>query len=126
MPPTGRAPGRAVSEILALVDARLTASEVLAFATLSPVRERFDLDDDDLERIAGWVDTTGTRWGLDAAHRSTYDLAGVDAGTWDVGLVRLLLGVTMADDGQRLVGGALPLDDVDSGDIALAGRFAEL
>ena len=37
----------------------------------------------------------------------------------------MLLGVTMADDGQRLFGGALPLDDVDSGDIDLAGRFAE-
>jgi exodeoxyribonuclease V gamma subunit len=116
----------ALSEILALVDARLTASEVLAFAALPPVRERFDLDDDDLERMAGWVEATGTRWGLDAAHRAPYDLAGVDAGTWDVGLVRLLLGIAMSEDEQRLVGGALPLDDVDSGDIDLAGRFAEL
>ena len=31
----------------------------------------------------------------------------------------------MADEGQRLVGGVLPLDDVDSGDIELVGRFAE-
>ena len=32
----------------------------------------------------------------------------------------------MAEDDLRLVGGVLPLDDVDSGDIDLAGRFAEL
>ena len=32
----------------------------------------------------------------------------------------------MAEDGHRLVGGVLPLDDVDSGDIDLAGRLAEL
>jgi exodeoxyribonuclease V gamma subunit len=31
----------------------------------------------------------------------------------------------MADEQQRLVGGVLPLDDVGSGDIDLAGRFAE-
>ena len=31
----------------------------------------------------------------------------------------------MSEDDQRLVGGVLPLDDVDSGDIDLAGRFAE-
>ena len=69
---------------------------------------------------------TGTRWGLDAAHRAPYDLAAVDTGTWDAGLHRLLLGVAMSEDDQRLVGGVLPLDDVDSGDIDLAGRFAEL
>ena len=33
---------------------------------------------------------------------------------------------TMTEDGRRLCHGVLPLDDVDSGDIDLAGRFAEL
>ena len=115
----------AVAELIALVDARLTAAQVLAFAALPPVCERFGFDDNDLERIADWVESTGTRWGLDATHRLPYDLATVDAGTWDAGLQRLLLGVAMSEDEQRLVGGVLPLDDVDSGDIDLAGRFAE-
>lgn len=116
----------AMTEVLALIDSRMTASQVLALAALTPVRERFDLDDDDVERVGGWIEAAGIRWGLDAAHRRPYDLGTVDTGTWDLGLVRLLLGVTMSEDDQRLVGGALPLDDVDSGDIELAGRFAEL
>ncbi len=116
----------AVTEMLALVDSRVTASQVLALAALIPVRERFDLDDDDVERVGGWIEAAGIRWGLDAVHRGPYDLGAVDTGTWDVGVVRLLLGVTMSEEDQRLVGGALPLDDVDSGDIDLAGRFAEL
>lgn len=115
----------AVAELIALVDARLTAAQVLAFAALPPVCQRFGFDDNDLERIADWVESTGTRWGLDATHRLPYDLATVDAGTLDAGLQRLLLGVAMSEDEQRLVGGVLPLDDVDSGDIDLAGRFAE-
>ncbi|MEP7046704.1 MAG: exodeoxyribonuclease V subunit gamma, partial [Ilumatobacteraceae bacterium] len=115
----------AVAELIALVDARLTASQVLAFAGLPPVCRRFGFDDKDLERIADWVEATGTRWGLDAAHRLPYDLASVDAGTWDAGLQRLLLGVAMSEDDERLVGGVLPFDDVDSGDIDLVGRFAE-
>src|SRR5207249_91502 len=78
-------------------------------------------------RATSWCSVpTSTRWRLDAAHRAPYDLATVPAGTWEVGLERLLLGVTMTEDDQRLVGGALPLDDVDSGDIDVAGRFAEL
>ena len=32
----------------------------------------------------------------------------------------------MTDEEQRLFGGVLPLDDVESGAIDLAGRFAEL
>ena len=116
----------ALAELLSLVEARLTATQVLSFAALPPVRERFSLDDDDLARIGDWVRATGTRWGLDGAARARYDLASVTTGTWEAGLVRLLLGVAMSEDEHRLVGGALPLDDVDAGDIALAGRFAEL
>ena len=116
----------AMAEVLALIDSRVTASQVLALVALTPVHQRFDLDDDDVERVGGWIEAAGIRWGLDAVHRDAYDLGAVDTGTWNLGLVRLLLGVTMSEDDHRLVGGALPLDDVDSGDIELAGRFAEL
>ena len=116
----------AVAELLALADSRLTAAQVLAFAALVPVRDRFGFDDDDLETMARWIRDTGIRWGLDAEHRTPYDLAAVATGTWEAGVRRLLLGVAMAEEDQRLVGGVLPLDDVDSGDIDLAGRVAEL
>ncbi len=115
-----------VAELLALADARLTASQLVDFASREPVRRRFRLDDDDLARIEEWIAATGIRWGLDAEHRSPYQLDAVSANTWRAGLDRLLLGVTMAEDDLRLVGGVLPLDDVDSGDIELAGRLAEL
>ncbi|MDP8988127.1 MAG: exodeoxyribonuclease V subunit gamma, partial [Actinomycetota bacterium] len=115
-----------VSDLLALADARLTASQVLDLAGRDPVRRRFRLDDDDLARVEEWVGATGVRWGLDAAHRAPFRLDQLDANTWRAGLDRVLLGVAMADEGQRLVGGVLPLDDVDSGAIDLAGRLAEL
>ncbi len=66
------------------------------------------------------------RWGLDADHRAAFRLEQLEANTWRAGLDRALLGVTMADERQRLFGGAVPLDDMDSGDIDLAGRLAEL
>ena len=69
---------------------------------------------------------SGIRWGLDAEHRAPFKLAELPAGTWRFGLDRLLLGVTMTEDEQRLFGGVLPLDDVESGAIDLAGRLAEL
>ncbi len=115
-----------VSQLLALVGQRLTASQVLDLADRGPVRRRFGLDDDDLTQLQDWIGQSGIRWGLDAEHRSPYDLSAVPDGTWRAGLDRLLLGVTMTEDAQRLFADVLPLDDVDSRAIELAGRFAEL
>jgi exodeoxyribonuclease V gamma subunit len=115
-----------VSELLALASARVTAAQVLDVASREPVRRRFRFDDDDLARAEEWVAAACVRWGLDADHRAPYKLDALDANTWRAGLDRLLLGVAMADERQRLVGGVLPVDDVNSSDIDLAGRLAEL
>ncbi len=115
-----------LSRVLELADARVTASQVLDLAALPPVRRRFRLDDDALARLRDWVQDSGARWGIDAAHRAPYRLEGVGQNTWEAGLDRLLLGAAMAEEEPRWVGLALPLDDVDSGDIDLAGRLAEL
>ena len=115
-----------IARLLELVTERVTASQVLDLAGRDPVRRRFGFDDDDLARLAEWVVESGVRWGFDGARRAPYKLAAVEANTWRAGLDRALLGVTMAEERQRLVGGVLPLDDVDSGAIELVGRFAEL
>jgi exodeoxyribonuclease V gamma subunit len=112
--------------LLELASERLTASQVIDLADREPVRRRFRLDDDDLGRIEDWIQASGIRWGLDAAHRAPFKLDALPAGTWRAGLDRVLLGVTMTEDEQRLFGGVLPLDDVESGAIELAGRLAEL
>jgi exodeoxyribonuclease V gamma subunit len=115
-----------VARLLELADERLTASQLLDLADREPVRRRFAFDDDDLARLEEWVRASGIHWGLDAAHRAPFKLDTLPSGTWRFGLDRLLLGVTMTEDEQRLFGGVLPLDDVESGAIDLAGRFAEL
>ena len=115
-----------VAQLLDLAEQRLTASQVLDLADREPVRRRFRLDDDDLARMEAWVAASGIRWGLDAAHRLPFKLDALPTGTWRFGLDRVLVGVTMTEDEQRLFEGVLPLDDVESGAIELAGRFAEL
>ena len=65
------------------------------------------------------------RWGLSAPLRRAYKLERFDQNTWQTGLDRLLAGVAVAEH-DLLVGDVLPLDDVSSSDIDLAGRLAEL
>ncbi|MGI8803144.1 MAG: exodeoxyribonuclease V subunit gamma [Solirubrobacteraceae bacterium] len=115
-----------VARLLELPDQRLTASQVLDLADRDPVRRRLRLDDDNLTRIQDWIAQSGIRWGLDAEHRAPFKLDDLSAGTWRAGLDRILLGVAMTEDEHRLFGGVLPVDDVESGAIDLAGRFAEL
>ena len=114
-----------LSQLLELAASRVTATQVLDLAGAGPVRRRFGFDEDDLERLRDWTVSAGARWGLDADHRGNYGLSGIGQNTWRVAIDRLLLGVAMEDD-DAWVGDTLPLDDVDSGDIDLAGRFAEL
>ncbi len=116
----------AVAELLELADQRVSASQVLGFADREPVRRRFGLRDDDLARLQRWISDSGIRWGLDAAHRAPFKLEALPSGTWRAGLDRLLLGVAMTEEGSRLFAGVLPLDDLESGAIDLAGRLAEL
>jgi exodeoxyribonuclease V gamma subunit len=114
-----------VSEVLALADQRATASQLLDLAAREPVRRRFGFDDDDLARIQEWVAASGIRWGFDAPHREPFQLGTVSANTWRRGLDRVLVGVAMTEEERPLIGGVLALDDVESGAIDLAGRFAE-
>jgi exodeoxyribonuclease V gamma subunit len=115
-----------VSRLLDMAGGRVSATEVLDLAGWPPVRRHFGFDDDDLGRLEDWVVASGIRWGLDSAHRSPFQLGGLDSNTWQAGLRRILLGVAMAEERQRLFGGVLPLDDVPSTDIELAGTLAEL
>jgi exodeoxyribonuclease V gamma subunit len=115
-----------VARLIELAEERLTASQVLDLADREPVRRRFGFDDEDLGRLEEWVKTSGIRWGLDAEHRAPFKLDTLPSGTWRTGLDRLLLGVTMTEDERRLFARVLPLDDVESGAIELAGRAAEL
>ncbi|MEE2033413.1 exodeoxyribonuclease V subunit gamma [Rhodococcus chondri] len=114
-----------IAELLGLADGRVTASEVLDLAGTPPVRRRFTLDDDDLERLQEWTAEAGARWGLGVSQRRAFGLADFRQNTFATALDRILLGVTADESENEWLDLALPLDDVDSNDIDLAGRFAE-
>lgn len=112
------------AQLLALAAGRVTASEVLNLAQAPPVRARFGFTDDDLEAITGWVRQANIRWGLDQEHRRPYHVDFVH-NTWRFGIDRILAGVAMSDDSNAWIDATLPLDDVSSNRVQLAGQFAE-
>ncbi|MGE2689122.1 exodeoxyribonuclease V subunit gamma [Mycolicibacterium pulveris] len=112
------------SQLLALAGGRATSSEVLNLAHAAPVRARFGFTDDALEDITRWVRQANIRWGFDQAHRLPF---GVDfvQNTWRFGIDRVLAGVAMSDDSHAWIDTTLPLDDVSSNRVELAGQLAE-
>ncbi|MCW2622361.1 MAG: recC, partial [Frankiales bacterium] len=115
-----------VAGLLELADGRVTASQVLDLAAHPPVRRRFGFSDDDLERLREWAASSGVRWGIGLRQRKAYGLPEVPQNTWTTGLDRVLLGVAADESDLAWLGNALPLDDVDSSDIEIAGSLAEL
>ncbi len=112
------------AQLLALAGGRATASEVLNVAQAAPVRARFGFTDDDLEAITRWVRQANIRWGFDQKHRQPYHVDFVH-NTWRFGIDRILAGVAMSDDSHAWLDATLPLDDVGSNRVQLAGQFAE-
>ena len=112
--------------LVLLAGGRVTASEVLDLARSAPVRRRFGLHDDDLDRLTDWTAAVVIRWGLDGEHRARYRLRDLQQNTWRAGLDRILVGAAVDGESIDHVGRTLALDDLDSGDIELAGRLAEL
>lgn len=115
-----------LARVLELAGSRLGASAVLDLCAQPPVARRFGFTADDLDRLAELVAASGVRWGLDADYRRSYGLDHLGQNTWAAGLDRMLLGVTMDEEGNHFIGTALPLDEVDSSDVELVGRLAEL
>ncbi|MET0475218.1 MAG: exodeoxyribonuclease V subunit gamma [Mycobacterium sp.] len=111
-------------QLLTLAGSRVTASEVLNLAQAAPVRARFGFTDDNLEDVTRWVRQANVRWGFDQEHRQPY---GVDFvhNTWRFGIDRVLAGVAMSDDAHAWISSTLPLDDVGSNRVELAGQLAE-
>ena len=111
--------------LLKLARSRVTASAVLTFAALDPVRRRFR-SDDLLGVMAELVDDAQIGWGLDGDHRADHGLPGRSEATWAEGLERLLAGLMVADRTVELVGSRLPLAGMEGDDVEAVERLAEM
>lgn len=116
---------RAFESLLDLPDARLTAPEIIDLLQVPAVRARFDIAEDELDRIGRWLDGAGIRWGLHGTHRARFDLdEDYDINSWLFGLRRMLLAYA-SGDGEAFAG-IQPYDEIGTGDADLVGRLAVL
>jgi exodeoxyribonuclease V gamma subunit len=112
-------------KLLSLPGSRFTVVQVFDILSAEPVKKRFDLHDEELEILRGWIENTSIRWGLDEHSRSRLELPGYRENTWRAGLDRLLLGYAMTDDQGRTFNGKLPYDDLEGSETKSLGKLAD-
>lgn len=96
LPPsnTKQSLNEAINQSLQLLSSRCTTDEVLEWLSYEPLKTHLHLQDDELQLIRTWLQSSGIRWGLNAEHRKTFNLPPVHTHSWEFGLQRLALGHT--------------------------------
>jgi exodeoxyribonuclease V gamma subunit len=117
----------ATADLLDLLVSRFEVAPVIDFISSAPVRERFQMGEDDLGDIATWIADTRVRWGLDTSHRATRGMPeSVTGNTWQLALDRLLLGSAVADDTLILAIGDVAPHGVEIGATDTLGSLATI
>ena len=112
-----------LTALLDLVESRFTVADVLSILENAAISEKFEITSADLELIRHWISQTHIKWGIDAAHRQTYDLPPFSQNTWRHGLDRLLAGFTLDGRRQELFSDILPYGEIESEQTHVLGRF---
>jgi exodeoxyribonuclease V gamma subunit len=114
----------ALDALLDVLQSRFGANQVLDLLGLPLVRDRFGIAPDQVETLREWVEASGIRWGVDAAHRGEVGQPEFAENTWRFGLARLALGFSTGAAPAQLFAGVAPAA-IDSADGALLGSFLE-
>lgn len=121
--------------LLILPESRLPLTDILAMLEVPAVQIKFGLDRDSFEKLKRWLQESGVRWGLDAAHREQQGLPAYSEFSWDFGINRMLAGfsmmamqrdgvaepVTLAHDSLSV----LPYDEIEGGASAVLDGFLQ-
>lgn len=113
--------------LLELAQSRCGVTELMGLVAASPIRRRFDIDDEDLARLADWFDSLDVRFGLDTDHRRRWGIpTSIGAGTWDSALDRLFMGLAVpALEPFPGPGGVVPHDDISVSDAGTLARISD-
>jgi len=124
--------------LLEIPESRWENETVLNLFSFPSFQERHGLTQGQVEKIGTWVRETGIKWGIDSRHRSELLLRShcekgmLDksiAGTWKIGIDRLLLGTAMIlpqgiEEKARFI--RRPFKEVSATDQELLGEWAHL
>ena len=114
--------------VLQLLTSRCSPTDVFEVAHLPAVKRTFGFDDEALTLLSIWVEDLGVRFGLDTDLRSAnWNIsAEIREGTWDAALNRLMMGIAVPGEVDRIgPGGVVPYDGIGGSEMRVAGSVSE-
>lgn len=111
--------------ILDFKDSRFKVSQVVSVLEYPGIKEKFGLNESDLEKIRVWIRDTRINWGYDGAHKALLGLPGFNENTWKAGIERLLLGYAMPVKDGEMFSGILPFQGFEGTDARILGNFLD-
>ncbi len=110
-------------DLLELFESRVSNREILDLLDSNPLREKFGLEEDDVDAYRVWIRDCNAYWGLSGEHRARFGSVNTNEHTWLQAMDRMALGFCMRSNGNRIWGGTMPYDEIE-GQNAL--RFGKL
>ena len=125
---SARGQGRLIDGFFSLLDlkeSRFSAARVMRLLESPGIKEKFGLNQADIEIIERWIRDTRIRWGIDDAHRKAMGLPALSENTWSAGIRRLLLGYALPGNYQHMFEGILPYDNIEGAEAHSFGKFLD-
>jgi len=123
---SARNQGRLIDGFFSILDlkgSRFSVTRVMRLLEAPGVKEKFGLNETDLEVVERWIRDTRIRWGIDKFDRQKLGLPAISENTWLAGIQRLLLGYAMPGNNQRMFEDILPYDKIEGDEIHSFGKF---
>ena len=86
-------------DLLLLPSSRFTVSELLDHLEVPAVMATFKLTQPDINLLKQWIEQSQIKWAIDAEHKTKWQLPEIDLNTWVYGLKRMVLGMSLGNDG---------------------------
>ena len=110
--------------LLQLKESIFSAEDVLALLDVPAIRQRFNIELQDLAQIRDWVKNAGVRFGLEKQSEEPHGKVQSNYNSWQAGLERMLLGYALREE-NGIWQDSLGLDNSFGLKGQLAGQLAE-
>jgi len=111
--------------LLEFSESRATARDFYTLISRPPIRDKFELDDQDLETIKWWLEKTNVAWGFDRNHKQSLDLPPEDQNTWENALDGLMLGFCSGKETLDGFDDLFAVDEIEGNKLDLFSKLAD-
>lgn len=112
--------------LLEFAESRATARDFFTLISRPAIRDKFELETEDLEIIRWWIEKNQIAWGFDLQHKKSLSLPAFEENTWQHGIDRLLLGFFAGEAKLQGFDHLSPCDEIEGEKVEILSKFIDV